>query len=56
MARADGIELTLHHADSGKTFQHICDAVVAATGYRNRPLPFMKRWKIAYDGTPPGAG
>ncbi|MFI7061076.1 lysine N(6)-hydroxylase/L-ornithine N(5)-oxygenase family protein [Kribbella sp. NPDC050124] len=41
VARADGIELTLHHADSGKTFQHFTDAVVAATGYRNRPLPFM---------------
>ena len=38
---ADGIELTMRHADSGKTFQHPCDAVVAATGYRNRPLPFM---------------
>jgi lysine N6-hydroxylase len=41
VAGADGIELTMHHADSGKTFQHTCDAVVAATGYRNRPLPFM---------------
>jgi lysine N6-hydroxylase len=40
-ARADGIELTMHHADSGKTFRHTTDAVVAATGYRNRPLPFM---------------
>lgn len=41
VARADGIELTLQHTDSGKTFQHVCDAVVAATGYRNRPLPFL---------------
>jgi lysine N6-hydroxylase len=41
VARADGVELTLHHSDSGKKFQHFCDAVVAATGYRNRPLPFM---------------
>jgi len=40
-ARADGLELTMHHADSGRTFQHVTDAVVAATGYRNRPLPFM---------------
>ncbi|GAB2587472.1 lysine N(6)-hydroxylase/L-ornithine N(5)-oxygenase family protein [Kribbella endophytica] len=37
----DGVELTLRHTDSGKTFQHVCDAVVAATGYRNRPLGFL---------------
>ncbi|WP_433168748.1 lysine N(6)-hydroxylase/L-ornithine N(5)-oxygenase family protein [Kribbella sp. CA-247076] len=41
VARADGIEMTLLHTDSGKTFQHLTDAVVAATGYRNRPLPFL---------------
>jgi lysine N6-hydroxylase len=41
VARADGIELTMRHADSGRTFQHVTDAVVAATGYRNRPLPFL---------------
>ncbi|MEV0797104.1 SidA/IucD/PvdA family monooxygenase [Kribbella sp. NPDC050281] len=41
VARGDGVELTLQHADSGKTFQHHCDTVVAATGYRNRPLPFI---------------
>ncbi|GAA1601798.1 MULTISPECIES: lysine N(6)-hydroxylase/L-ornithine N(5)-oxygenase family protein [Kribbella] len=41
VARADGLELTLLHSDSGKTFQHTTDAVVAATGYRNRALPFM---------------
>jgi len=41
VARADGLELTMLHTDSGKTFQHSCDALVAATGYRNRPLPFM---------------
>jgi lysine N6-hydroxylase len=41
VARADGIELTMRHADSGRTFQHVTDAVVAATGYRNRPLPFF---------------
>ncbi|HET6292094.1 MAG TPA: SidA/IucD/PvdA family monooxygenase [Kribbella sp.] len=41
VARADGIELTLRHTDSGRTFQHVCDAVVAATGYSNRPLPFL---------------
>ncbi|MGZ0146365.1 lysine N(6)-hydroxylase/L-ornithine N(5)-oxygenase family protein [Kribbella sp. WER1] len=40
-ARADGLELTMLHADSGRTFQHTTDAVVAATGYRNRSLPFM---------------
>ncbi|HZX04743.1 lysine N(6)-hydroxylase/L-ornithine N(5)-oxygenase family protein [Kribbella sp.] len=42
VARADGLELTMLHADSEKTFQHTTDAVVAATGYRNRPLPFME--------------
>ena len=42
VARADGLELTLQHTDSGRTFQHFTDAVVAATGYRNRPLPFLK--------------
>jgi lysine N6-hydroxylase len=42
VARADGLELTMLHADSGKTFQHATGAVVAATGYRNRPLPFME--------------
>ncbi|WP_327634234.1 SidA/IucD/PvdA family monooxygenase [Kribbella sp. NBC_00482] len=41
VARADGLELTMLHADSGKTFQHTTGAVVAATGYRNRPLPFL---------------
>jgi lysine N6-hydroxylase len=41
VTRADGIEMTLQHTDSGKTFQHVTDAVVAATGYRNRPLPFL---------------
>ena len=41
VARADGLELTMLHADSGKTFQHTTGAVVAATGYRNRTLPFM---------------
>ncbi|MGW6275861.1 lysine N(6)-hydroxylase/L-ornithine N(5)-oxygenase family protein [Kribbella sp. NPDC055071] len=41
VARADGLELTMQHADSGKTFQHLTGALVAATGYRNRPLPFM---------------
>ena len=41
VARADGVELTLQHNDSGRTFQHVTDAVVAATGYRNRPLPFL---------------
>lgn len=40
--RADGLELTMLHADSGRTFQHTTDAVVAATGYRDRPLPFME--------------
>jgi lysine N6-hydroxylase len=42
VARADGLELTMLHADSGKTFQHTTGAVVAATGYCNRPLPFME--------------
>jgi lysine N6-hydroxylase len=42
VARADGLELTMLHADSGRTFQHTTGAVVAATGYRNRPLPFME--------------
>jgi lysine N6-hydroxylase len=37
----DGVELTLVHGDSGRTFQHVCDVVVAATGYRNRALGFL---------------
>ncbi|MEV4265401.1 SidA/IucD/PvdA family monooxygenase [Kribbella sp. NPDC049584] len=37
----DGAELTMLHGDTGRTFQHTTDVVVAATGYRNRPLPFM---------------
>ncbi|WUJ69132.1 SidA/IucD/PvdA family monooxygenase [Kribbella soli] len=37
----DGVELTMLHADTGRTFHHTTDVVVAATGYRNRPLPFM---------------
>ncbi|QNE22397.1 SidA/IucD/PvdA family monooxygenase [Kribbella qitaiheensis] len=41
VARADGIELVLRHADSGRTFQHVTDVVVAATGYRSRALPFL---------------
>lgn len=36
-----GVELTLRHTDSGRTFSHRTGAVVAATGYRNRPLPFL---------------
>ncbi|MEV6286922.1 SidA/IucD/PvdA family monooxygenase [Kribbella sp. NPDC051770] len=38
----DGVVLTLEHADSGRTFQHTCDVVVAATGYRNRALEFLQ--------------
>ncbi|MFD7157201.1 lysine N(6)-hydroxylase/L-ornithine N(5)-oxygenase family protein [Kribbella sp. NPDC059898] len=49
VARADGLELTMLHADSGKTFQHTTDAVVAATGYRNRPLPFMDSLQDKFD-------
>ncbi|MER7250261.1 SidA/IucD/PvdA family monooxygenase [Kribbella sp. NPDC000426] len=37
----DGVELTMLHTDTGRTFQHTTDVVIAATGYRNRPLPFM---------------
>lgn len=37
----EGVELTLRHEDSGRTFQHVCDVVVAATGYRNRALGFL---------------
>lgn len=67
VARADGLELTMLHADSGKTFQHTTGAVVAATGYRNRPLPFMAgllsqidhdaagRWVINRDHSVQGA-
>jgi lysine N6-hydroxylase len=52
VARADGLELTMLHADSGKTFQHRTDVVVAATGYRNRPLPFLAalEGQIRHDG------
>ena len=42
VARADGIALTMLHTDSGRTFQHTTDVVVAATGYRNRSLPFLE--------------
>ncbi|MFG1908322.1 lysine N(6)-hydroxylase/L-ornithine N(5)-oxygenase family protein [Kribbella sp. NPDC048928] len=67
VARADGVELTMLHADSGQTFQHTTDAVVAATGYRNRPLPFLEsvqdqlehdasgRWVINRDHSVRGA-
>ena len=67
VARADGLELTMLHADSGKTFQHLTGAVVAATGYRNRPLPFLEslqsqiehdaagRWVINRDHSARGA-
>ncbi|MGW5189346.1 lysine N(6)-hydroxylase/L-ornithine N(5)-oxygenase family protein [Kribbella sp. NPDC004138] len=67
VARADGLELTMLHADSGKTFQHTTGAVVAATGYRNRSLPFMEclqsqidhdaagRWVINRDHSVQGA-
>jgi lysine N6-hydroxylase len=67
VARADGLELTMLHADSGKTFQHTTGAVVAATGYRNRPLPFLEslqeqiehdaagRWVINRDHSVRGA-
>ncbi|TDO45487.1 lysine N6-hydroxylase [Kribbella sp. VKM Ac-2571] len=67
VAHADGLELTMLHADTGKTFQHLTDAVVAATGYRNRPLPFLEslqsqiehdaagRWAINRDHSVRGA-
>jgi lysine N6-hydroxylase len=62
-ARMDGgeVELTLRHGDTGAEFTHRCDRVVAATGYRNRPLPFLAeieplvrrdaagRWQIGRD-------
>ncbi|TWD83792.1 lysine N6-hydroxylase [Kribbella amoyensis] len=41
VARADGVELTLRHTDSGRTFHHVTDVVVAATGYRNRAVSFL---------------
>ncbi|MEV0790737.1 SidA/IucD/PvdA family monooxygenase [Kribbella sp. NPDC050459] len=49
VARADALELTMLHADSGKTFQHTTGAVVAATGYRNRSLPFMESLQSQID-------
>ena len=49
VARADGLELTMLHADSGKTFQHTTGAVVAATGYRNRSSPFMESLQSQID-------
>ena len=49
VARPDGLELTMLHADSGKTFQHTTGAVVAATGYRNRSLPFMESLQSQID-------
>ena len=66
---SDGVELTLRHTDSGKTFQHVCDVVVAATGYRNRVLEFLQpsveslvqrdaagRWVINRDHSVGGLG
>jgi len=49
VARADGLELTMLHADSGRTFQHTTGAVVAATGYRNRSSPFMESLQSQID-------
>ena len=49
VARADALELTMLHADSGKTFQHTTGAVVAATGYRNRSLPSMESLQSQID-------
>jgi lysine N6-hydroxylase len=61
IVRNGSVELTLRHIDSGRTFQHETDVVVAATGYRNRPLPFLSavadrvvpdaagRWRINRD-------
>ena len=49
VARADALELTMLHADSGKTFQHTTGAVVAATGYRNRSSPFMESLQSQID-------
>ncbi|MEU9305331.1 SidA/IucD/PvdA family monooxygenase [Streptomyces sp. NPDC048269] len=34
--------LTCRHRDTGGTFEHTTDLVVAATGYRNRPAAFLK--------------
>ncbi|MBT2545183.1 SidA/IucD/PvdA family monooxygenase [Streptomyces sp. ISL-44] len=34
--------LTCRHRDTGQTFEHTTDLVVAATGYRNRPPAFLK--------------
>jgi lysine N6-hydroxylase len=41
VADDDGVVLTLRHLDSGRTFVHETDVVVAATGYRNRPVPYL---------------
>lgn len=55
------VELTLRHTDTAAEFSHRCDRVVAATGYRNRALPFLAeieplvrrdaagRWQIGRD-------
>jgi lysine N6-hydroxylase len=40
-AGPDGVTLTLHHADTDRVVTHTTDMVIAATGYQNRPLPFM---------------
>lgn len=41
VALDNGVELMLRHSDSGRTFKHQTDIVIAATGYRNRSLPFL---------------
>ncbi|MDU0288079.1 lysine N(6)-hydroxylase/L-ornithine N(5)-oxygenase family protein [Saccharothrix longispora] len=38
---ASGVELTCAHRDTGRTFTHVTDLVVAATGYRQAATPFL---------------
>ncbi|MFC6088534.1 lysine N(6)-hydroxylase/L-ornithine N(5)-oxygenase family protein [Saccharothrix lopnurensis] len=37
----DGVVLECLHRDTGRTFRHVTDLVVAATGYRQAPTPFL---------------
>ncbi|QFZ22110.1 lysine N(6)-hydroxylase/L-ornithine N(5)-oxygenase family protein [Saccharothrix syringae] len=36
------VVLTCRHRDTGRTFRHVADVVVAATGYRQAPTPFLE--------------
>jgi lysine N6-hydroxylase len=41
-ATAQGLELTLHQHQQGRTFQHATDVVILATGYQSTPPAFLE--------------